>query len=731
MDESSDYDSDGRPEPTSKCPCCSQMLGRRQIDRHIEELAGRMVSSPSDVEMSDDEGSNAGGILAAADDLGHGDGLGAVEDPGAVGGLGAGEDLGAGDRLGVDQVPGQMPIDDPNNIDPAVLPLLAPIYRLLLNPPVAINDWAEPGEHEEPEANESDDEEPIGGNPALEYVEREAPLGLDPNDEPDLADDELRNLFEENMEDLDDDEWIELYSRVLSKKDRKTLELLAIRLRAHFTRSTWDDLRLGVCQEYAIPSEFIAWRRLRILAGLETRIYDCCINSCCCFLGKYAALDKCPFCKENRYNARGTARRFFRYTPLIPQLRGMFQDPSMSAKLRYRANFEQEREPDVVKDVFDGENYRKLRETPVKAAGEYRFFSNPEDIALGLSTDGFRLFKREFQGHSSAWPIIFLNYNLPPNIRTRLEYVLCVGVIPGPNQCKDFNSFFAPVVEELLELERGLNCSGFTPEGIAYNFVLRAFIIIIFGDIPALTKLLLMKGHNALTPCRACYIQGTRRADIRIYYIPLKRPNARTSFPLDKLPMRTQEFFNTHYKDIEADQTEAAREQQRKDTGVTGRSILTRLQSIDLPSSAPYDIMHLLFENLVPNMVRHWTGAFKDLDQGMGNYELEDGEWERIGELTTQATKTIPSAFVGTLPDIAQRMNLFKAEAYSFWIQYIAPIVLKGKIPDKYYRHIILLREIIMRCLLFQITSAQIDELQVWINTWVTDYEKYYYQYDQ
>ncbi|KAG8726757.1 hypothetical protein FRC10_006790, partial [Ceratobasidium sp. 414] len=291
-----------------------------------------------------------------------------------------------------------MPADVPNNIDLAILPLLAPIYRLLRNPPVAINDWAG---HAEYEASESDDEPdnegPIGGDPAPEYVEREAPLGLDPDDEPDLANNELRALFEENMEDMDDNEWLDLYSRILSKKDRKMLELLAIRLRTHFSRTTWDDLRLGVCEEHAIPSEFIAWRRLCILASLETRTYDCCINSCCCFLGKYAALDKCPFCKQNRYNARGTARRLFRYTPLIPQLRGLFQSPSMSAKLRYQANFEQECEPGVVKDVFDRENYRKLRETPVKtAAGEYYFFSNPEDIAFGLSTDGFRLFKQEF-----------------------------------------------------------------------------------------------------------------------------------------------------------------------------------------------------------------------------------------------------------------------------------------------------------------------------------------------
>lgn len=57
-----------------------------------------------------------------------------------------------------------------------------------------------------------------------------------------------------------------------------------------------------------------------------------------------------------------------------------------------------------------------------------------------------------------------------------------------------------------------------------------------------------------------------------------------------------------------------------------------------------------------------------------------------VGRLTVQAGRTIPSAFVGTLPDIAQDGNLYKAEASAFWIQYIAPIVLKDRLPDRYYK---------------------------------------------
>jgi hypothetical protein len=468
--------------------------------------------------------------------------------------------------------------------------------------------------------------------------------------------------------------------------------MLATRLRTHFSRQTWDDLRRGVCKDLAIPSEYIAWRRLRILAELETSVYDCCINSCCCYLGKYKDLVECPFCHEARYNSHGNARRHFRYTPLTPQLQGLFQNQLMAEKLRYRSKAEQEYDPDVVQDVFDGDHYRSLRQTQLHPPnGEYRIFDNPEDLALGISTDGFTLFKRRRRGLSTAWPVIIINYNLHPKIRTHLENVICIGVIPGPKQPKDLNSFLIPLLEELLALEDGIESSGISPEGDGYCFLLRAFIILGFGDIPAIAKMLLIKAHNALTPCRACYIQGVlcqleRNA---IYYVPLTAPDTRIPFPIDLLPMRTHEqtlLFLGQLDQLNGPRQNAARERLSRECGIVGRSIFTHLKSVDLASSFPYDIMHLLFENLVPNMIRHWTGEFKGLDEGTGTYQLAPLEWESVGKLTAQATRTIPSAFVGTLPNIATDRNLYKAEAYAFWIQYAAPILLAGRLPEQYYK---------------------------------------------
>ncbi|QRV90391.1 hypothetical protein RhiJN_18409 [Ceratobasidium sp. AG-Ba] len=140
-------------------------------------------------------------------------------------------------------------------------------------------------------------------------------------------------------------------------------------------------------------------------------------------------------------------------------------------------------------------------------------------------------------------------------------------------------------------------------------------------------------------------------------------------------------------------------------------------------------MMHLIFENLVPNMILHWTGEFKDVDEGTGAYRLGKEVWAEIGKLTTNAAKTIPSAFVGTLPDIAKDRNHYKAEAFSFWFLYLGPILLKDRLPRVYYQHYLLIREVVNRILQFDMRRDSLDELDRMVREWVGEYERLYYQY--
>ena len=172
----------------------------------------------------------------------------------------------------------------------------------------------------------------------------------------------------------------------------------------------------------AFESEADVDARAMFLSGLEPQQYDCCVESCCCFVGPHEQLDACPYCGERRLNADGKPRKQFTYVPIIPRLLAMCANPTLAKAMKYRGDFEakprqhapgspeceQLRQrsglgqpgqcycPSQVSDVFDGHHYQALRDTFMKLGGVaqiFKFFSDPRSIALALSTDGFTPFK--------------------------------------------------------------------------------------------------------------------------------------------------------------------------------------------------------------------------------------------------------------------------------------------------------------------------------------------------
>ena len=69
-----------------------------------------------------------------------------------------------------------------------------------------------------------------------------------------------------------------------------------------------------------------------------------------------------------------------------------------------------------------------------------------------------------------------------------------------------------------------LGVSAFDPIA-QVNFELHAYLIVVFGDIPAISMIMRMKGHNAISPSRMCNIQGIciPSSQITTHYVPLNR----------------------------------------------------------------------------------------------------------------------------------------------------------------------------------------------------------------
>jgi hypothetical protein len=384
-----------------------------------------------------------------------------------------------------------------------------------------------------------------------------------------------------------------------------------------------------------------------------------------------------------------------------------------------------------IQDIFDGKDYLHLLETEIvlnhQGTGE-KFFASDWDVALGLSTDGFCPFKRR---QHSAWPLIIFNYNLPPEIRVWTEHIICLGVIPGPKAVKDLDSFLEPLIDELLKLAKGVPVFDAVANEM-FNF--RAHLLKAFGDMPAIAKLMRMKGHNRFCSCRFCKITGVRipMSTNKTHYVPLDRsthpnPNSIPCFDPAELPMRTHAEMVSQARAVDAALLQSSAESERlsKACGINGVSSLFRLPSISFPFACPIDFMHLLYENVIPNLVRLWNGSFKELGSDP-DCRIPSADWDAIGRACGASGATIPSQLGGRVPNLAQHPGEMTAEAWSFWTLYLAPIVLHNQFTDAtFYQHFLQLRSLVELCIQYDISFKELDEIEKGFREWVVEYERY------
>ena len=431
----------------------------------------------------------------------------------------------------------------------------------------------------------------------------------------------------------------------------------------------------------------------------------------------------------SRLDESGRAKQTFSYMPLIPRLRALMSNRSYATRLQYRADeHAKTRIHGKTTDIFDGLHYRSLLGERVVVGDKHlahHYFEDHRDIALGFATDGFAPFKKR---KYTAWILLVFNYNLPPDQRFQKDNVLCVGIIPGPKKPWDADSFIYPLVRELLQLAMGVSAYDALSRSL---FALRAYVIAAFGDIPAISMLMHMKGHNGLCPCRMCEIRGIRIPDSRnkTLYVPLSRrnhpaPTDVIEYRPERLPLRSHDSFMAQAQAVESARTETQREELAKASGIKGVPLLSALASLRFPQSFPYDFMHLVWENLIPNLVLFWSGCYKGMDEGQP-YVLDPHIWQVVGSTSAEASKTIPSSFGAPIPDPAKDRSYFTSSTWSMWSLFIAPTVLRGRFPEaRYYKHFCALVRILNLCLQFEISDEDINEIEAGIRQWVLDYER-------
>ncbi|KAF8674983.1 Transposase family tnp2 [Rhizoctonia solani] len=476
-----------------------------------------------------------------------------------------------------------------------------------------------------------------------------------------------------------------------------------------------------------IPSLKSIRTRMLALSALKPVKYHCCKNSCVCYAGYLANLNDCPYCHSPRLDPSGRPYSIFQHIPLIPQLRALFRNRATFLKMLYRSEFQ--RSGTHVRDVFDAVLYELLCATRVVVDGveqPYRHFEDFRELALAIALDGMGPFKRR---NHSCWPILIIIYNFPPEIRTHLSNMICTGVIPGPHSPKDLNSFLQPLIDELVELSRGVEAVDVVNAEV---FALRAHILAAFGDLPAIAKLMEFVGHNGRFPCRLCKIMsilGRTAKNASHLYCPLHRSDDTGLDPYE-LPLRTHEECLKDGYDVLRAPNDTARADLATDCGIKGVTLLAKLSSIRIPDSFPVEAMHLVWINLIPQLADLWREKFNGIDSGFEDYLINALVWNSMGDMCVDSSRSTPSSFGCPIPHFRNRSH-FTAESWSRWATHAAPNLLRRRFMDsRYYIHFVRLVNLMNKCTDHAVDRSELPAIRRGFIEWVEDFEQIYYQHD-
>uniref|UniRef100_A0A1J3JNP1 Transposase-associated domain-containing protein n=1 Tax=Noccaea caerulescens TaxID=107243 RepID=A0A1J3JNP1_NOCCA len=226
-----------------------------------------------------------------------------------------------------------------------------------------------------------------------------------------------------------------------------------------------------------------------------------CVNDFCLFRKKYKKLDNCPKCNASRWKTnmhtrevkKGVPQKVLRYFPIIPRLKRMFRSEEMAKNLRW--HFSNKSSDGRLRHPVDSVTWDQMNHKYPSFAAEER------NIRLGLSTDGFNPFNMKNTMYS-CWPVLMVNYNLPPDLCMKKENIMLTLLIPGPHQPgNSIDVYLEPLIEDLNHMWSN---GEVTYDAFSKNtFTLKAILLWTISDFPAYGNLdgCKVKGKMACPLC--------------------------------------------------------------------------------------------------------------------------------------------------------------------------------------------------------------------------------------
>lgn len=326
-----------------------------------------------------------------------------------------------------------------------------------------------------------------------------------------------------------------------------------------------------------------------------------------------------------------------------------------------------------IEDVWDGSILREL-------CAPGRFFSNENNLALSLFTDGVPLYK---SSKVSLWPVYLVILNLPATIRNNAENVILSALWVGPKK-PSMSILLEPVVKSL----NSLSTSGLAIKTSTGDVILRTKLVFGVFDLPAKAAVLNAKQFNGEYGCSVCLHPGKRLPN-----------NARVYLPDTMYPERTHAEVKAAA--VEAESTRSSVE------GILGKSPLTPI--LDLVESFPIDYMHCVLEGVTKWLMKSW---FEPKNHSAPHY---------IGRYRRQIDSHFcmqrpPNEFSRPPRSIDNHLHYWKASEFKQWLLFYSLPLLLNCLPSLYWHHFALLVCAMHIFLSDSITMAEIDAAEQMLN---------------
>jgi hypothetical protein len=104
-------------------------------------------------------------------------------------------------------------------------------------------------------------------------------------------------------------------------------------------------------------------------------------------------------------------------------------------------------------------------------------------LRLGLGTDGVNPFGLLSNSYS-IWPVVLVNYNLPPHMAIKKGHIMLSLLIPGKYKVANMDVYLAPLVEEMQILWQGVQVEDMSKAHPNRLFNLRAILMWTIHDFP-------------------------------------------------------------------------------------------------------------------------------------------------------------------------------------------------------------------------------------------------------